>query len=556
MSTRLGIVLAALALVLGVPFVFGLTRGDSTALSSNGRRVVIVTPHNEQIRFEFEAAFQRWHEATYDEAVQITWVRPGGTSEIRNQLRSMYADAISSGLLAPSGQVARPDKHMAYDLLFGGGSYEHDLLKHGVSATPPGADEPITLAITSPADLSQEELDAIYGLNFTGLPSRYDPERHQTTSFRLYDPEQYWLGSALSGFGIVFNRDVIAHLNERLDPADHLREPSSWHDLADPRYVGWVGLADPRQSGSVTTTYESILNWAGWDEGWRILRDMSANARYFANNSAKVPIEVSQGDVAIGVAIDFYGRYQSQAVMPRGATDPRDSRVGYIDPPGAVYVDADPISLLRGGPDPELARRLVRFVLSEQGQALWQLEGDASVNGAHGDEIAGPRAFELRRMPIRRDMYDQKDSNSGYRDAWVDEHINPFASNGTAPSRGWRSSIPMMMACFSIDIHDEHVAAWRALNALRAAVAKDRAAPELLAQAEAAYYAMPEHTFPLDHDDEALRGRALVFNADNYRAIRNVWRDPTEAVRSRMAYARFFREQYAKVVDLAAGVTE
>ena len=50
------------------------------------------------------------------------------------------------------------------------------------------------------------------------------------------DPPQ-WFGTALSSFGIVYNRDVLQHLE--------LPEPRTWSDLRDPRYRGWIVLADP-----------------------------------------------------------------------------------------------------------------------------------------------------------------------------------------------------------------------------------------------------------------------------------------------------------------------
>ncbi len=67
------------------------------------------------------------------------------------------------------------------------------------------------------------------------------------------------------------------------------------------------------------------------------------------NVSTKPPIDVGQGECAIGLAIDFYGRGRGQAISEIGA-DPRAGRVGCVDPAGSVYVDADPVSVLRAGP--------------------------------------------------------------------------------------------------------------------------------------------------------------------------------------------------------------
>jgi ABC-type Fe3+ transport system substrate-binding protein len=522
------LILIALAVVLGVPFIFALAR-DGVDTPSNAERLVIVTPHNEQIRLEFHRAFSRWHEEHYGTPIVIDWRQPGGTSEIRKQLESQYITALRDGVILPDGTMA-PGMSMVYDLMFGGGSYEHDQLKRGVSFRLHGPDEPATtLSINTPVALSAAELHDIFGENKIGAG-------------HLYDPDGYWVGSALSGFGIIYNRNTLKDLG--------LPEPRSWEDIADPRYTGWLALADPRMSGSVTTTYDSILNYHGWD-GWRILQAMSANARYFSNNASKIPVDVSQGEAAAGVSIDFYGRYQSQAVMREGET-PQTTRVGYIDPPGVTYIDADPISKLLGAPNDEIADRFIRFVLSEQGQALWQFR--ATGRGAPEDQL-GPRQYELRRMPVLREMYER-------RDLFVDSEIDPFQTAMETASRGWRSAVAPMMAAFSCDIHRDQVRAWTALNRVRAAVDLGQVPYDSYQRLEDLFYQMPSHTFPADFPIAELAGRTLEFNEANYRTIRLDWAGsrPLEAqpvlggrprAETQIAYTTHFRRNYREIVRLA-----
>ena len=580
----------ALGVVLGVPFLF---RPASERLGDADRRVIIITPHNEQIRREFASGFADWHEREFGETAEVVWVQPGGTSEIRRQLQATYRNAIKGGQLTVNGELAGGMSPMPQDLLFGGGSYEHGQMKRGVEValepddprvvaaaaakltpmigemdtgevadllrtlasdaevgTVSGfaaaelrealsslADEPadgvialelaggsanVTMSISVPFGYSESELEALFGANYIG--PRSNP---------LYEPEQYWLGTATSGFGIVYNRDVLRELEVVLrpdlpadDPKRH--EPNDWEDFGHPGLRGWVALADPRQSGSVTTTYDSILNQYGWEKGWRILREMSANARYFANSSPKVPLDVSQGQAAIGVAIDFYGRYQSQAVMQEGET-PETSRVGYIDPEGAVFIDPDPITLLRGAGDRETAERFVQFVLSDAGQALWQFPV------GQGDEQLGPERFELRRMPVRREFIAEN------RERFIDK-VDPFAVASTIESRGWRSAVAPMMAAFGIETHDELVRAWDALIAARRAHEAGSFPADELARMEELFYSMPVHEMP--------DGTELVFNPENYRAVRDDWRDPMRWPLTKIAYYKHFRDTYREVVRL------
>ena len=514
----------ALLIVLGVPFALrGASPGKSDVQHDN--LLIIVTPHVQQIMDEYSVAFDQWHRREYGEPVTVSYRRPGGTSEILKQLQAQYAAAVKAGhFVLRDGQVVMEPGTMPFDLMFGGGSYDHGRLKDGITLStdaiafkePISTGDTLRVPLSEPAGYSQEKLDDWFGPNKIGAQ-------------KLYDDEQYWIGTALSAFGIVYNRDLFREIDRP--------EPSSFDDLTDPKLFGMVALADPRQSGSITTTFDSILNAYGWDDGWRILRLMSANTRYFTASSTKPPIDVSSGDAAAGLAIDFYGRTQAQVVMRPGETV-ETSRVGYAEPKGAVYIDADPASVLRGGPRPDLARRFIEFVLSEEGQAIWDFHAIDSSKGADNPigpdgEKMGPAHHVLRRMPVRRVMYEK------YGPYLVDD-VNPFEVASDVESRGWRSSIGIMMGAFGIETSDELKDAWEAVIRARET---DGFPPDVLKQMEDLLLAMPDHEMP--------DGSMLVFSEENYRPIRGSWREsPRYQSLCAIRYAEFFRNNYDQVVRL------
>lgn len=507
--------------LLGVPF---LTRLQSGGPEAGGRRLIVVTPHVQQICEEFAHAFSDWHEREFGEAVSIDYRKPGGTSEIRRQLAAEYRARLAEGRYEPvpegdGYEVAMAPGTIGADLMFGGGSYDHGQIARGVRVTldTPGGEVEMDVPMSVPAGLSGAELAEVFGENRIGTQA-------------LYDPDQYWIGTALSSFGIVYNRDIYTRLG--------IEPPVSFDDLTDPRLRGWVALADPRQSGSITTTFDSVLGNHGWDEGWRILREMCGNARYFTNASTKPPADVSSGDAAAGLAIDFYGRGQAQAVADAGDPD----RMGYIDPAGEVYIDADPVSILRGGPDPELARRFLRFILTEPGQALWQFPAATSPDAADNPpgpdgRPMGPERHELRRMPIRRSMYAEHFGH--FRDKVV-----PFEIATDVANPGWRTGVQMMMGCFGIDSAERCRAAWDAI----ARAGEDGSFPaDVLEAMYARFHVFPET--PVEGDD----GRTVMtpFTQTTYRVVRNTWRDPVREARLRIAYTAFFRDRYDEIVEMA-----
>jgi iron(III) transport system substrate-binding protein len=522
------LIILALALILGIPF---LLRPPAAARDADAAVLIIVTPHVPQIRDEFSTAFDRWHLARTGRHARIDWRVPGGTSEILKLLQAKYNDAASRGLfdLSDPANPACADGTVEFDMMLGGGSYEHGRLKKGDGVTAEldiddqKARIPIPMSTPPSPPFDRATLDEWFGPNSIGAQT-------------LYDPDQFWLGTALSSFGIVYNREVLARLG--------LPEPQSFLDLCNPRLINWVSLADPRQSGSITTTFDSILSNQGWDRGWRTLREMTANARSFTSSSTKPPIDVGHGEAAMGLAIDFYGRAQAQAVVgPDGI-----SRVGYTDPAGSVYIDADPVSILRGAPNPDLARLFVEFCLSEEAQALWQfrpLADSASTSPLRQQREfssaalpLGPDHHALRRLPIRRVMYEK------HFDRFIDR-VNPFEIASDTKPQGWRDSIGIMMGAFAIDTADAQHAAWAALNRARLDPAFP---PATLAEMERLFYAMPDH--------HMTDGTTLPFTESNYAAISKDtarWRDPARAPAARIAYTRFFNDHYGRVTDLAAG---
>src|SRR4051794_20053221 len=89
---RYGYILLFL-LVLVAPFVVRLglrTSAPASTRAGTGPRLIVFTPHNQDIRREFATAFARWHERRYGTPVVMDYRTIGGTNDIKRQLESMY----------------------------------------------------------------------------------------------------------------------------------------------------------------------------------------------------------------------------------------------------------------------------------------------------------------------------------------------------------------------------------------------------------------------------------------------------------------------------------
>ena len=88
-------IIGLLALIVGVPIL--LRPANSAEFDPDAPKLVIYTPHNEQIRFELENAFNDWRVAKNLPEVVFDWRTPGGTSDIRKSILSQFTQAIDAG---------------------------------------------------------------------------------------------------------------------------------------------------------------------------------------------------------------------------------------------------------------------------------------------------------------------------------------------------------------------------------------------------------------------------------------------------------------------------
>ena len=558
------LILIAFLCIVGVPLVARLA-SPAPQPPRNAQMLVVITPHVPQIRTEFGEAFARWHKEKFGEDVYVDWRAPGGTSEILKLLSSQFEAASSQGKVdwTDIANPKIPDSTIAYDLMFGGGSFDHTRLKRGITvetSQPGAAKQSRTLPMSVPAGFSAEQMKEWFGDNKVGAQE-------------LADKEQYWLGTALSSFGIVYNVDVLAKLGV---PA-----PSGFENMTDPRLQGTIILTDPRQSGSVTTALDAGLNAAiwnlaakeGWDgalrdaiakgrkekfpwynlltpeqqrrtevafqQGWRMLLDIGANSRTYTAAATKPPVDVSAGEGSMGLTIDFYGRGQAQSVgeMVNGTFV---SRVAYADPLNATYIDADPVSILRGGPNPALAKRFVEFCMTDEAQALWNFPSAADPRHASNPKLAdgrtmGPRLYELRRMPVKPSFYAQFSKH-------LIDQVDPFTLAAPHIPVGWRDGIGIILGAASIDNASQQREAWKALQRIKAT-----GDPTRLFQAMALWEAMP----PTDvHAVPGTAAHTLDFSAKSFAELAVIWKQPQKA-RHEIEYTTFFRRNYEDIVRLA-----
>lgn len=534
MARQLPLLLALIGVLIGPILLRPKGEGIPTA---GERTVVIITPNNESIRYEYGRAFEDWYRVRHGQRVRVDWRIPGGTSEIGRYVDSEYLASFQNYW---QGTLHRPWSKLVE------GSFSNRRVTPGADTTKDTPEQQARRAFL--ASKIGCKLDLFFGggaydfqqaagkgfLVDCGFlkehPKMFGDQPGQIPQFvsgePYWDPKGRWLGTVISSFGICYNPEVL----QRLGIAE---TPKRWADLTAPQYFHAIALANPTQSSSVNRTFEMLIQQQiqeriagrkvttaeeqaavreGWDAGMRLLMKIGANARYFTDSSTKIAMDVAAGEAAAGMTIDFYGRFQNEAVRQTDGS----SRLQYVNAEGGTSFGVDPIGLFRGAPHADVAKEFIAFVMSPEGQKLW--------NWKVG-EPGGPKHYALRRLPVLPAMYAPE-----YRPLRSDPEVDPYEqAQAFVYHDAWTAAlfrqIAFIFRVMCIDSHEELQKAWEALQTAQFSPEAMRAFEDV---------SIVDHAAATGRIREALGGP-----------------DRIREVQLAKELADHFRAQYAHVVELA-----
>lgn len=196
-----------------------------------------------------------------------------------------------------------------------------------------------------------------YGLNATkkGVVEPYKPANWDRIPDELKDPNGNWFAIHSGSIGFFVNTEAL----------NGLPVPRSWDDLLNPQYKGMVGFLDPTSAfvGYASAVAINEAKGGSFD-------DFTPSIDYFnklIENDPIVPKQTSyarvvSGEIPILLDYDFNAyraKYDDKA--PVEFVIPQE---GSISIP---YV----VSKVKNSPHPENADKILDYLVSDKGQALW-----------------------------------------------------------------------------------------------------------------------------------------------------------------------------------------
>ena len=221
-----------------------------------------------------------------------------------------------------------------------------------------------------------------------GVLAPYKPKGWEKIPAGLKDPDGYWFTIHSGTLGLFVNKTALAGR----------AVPKSWADLLKPEYKGVVGYLDPT-SAAVGQLGVMAVNLA-LGGSYENLDPAIAFFKQLSKNQPIVPKQTSYARVLSGeipILFDYdFNAYRGQY------TD--KAPVQFVIPEEGSLVFPYVMALVKGGPNPENAKKVLDFVLSDASQVMW---GNAYLRPVFADRLSQeakakflPEADYARAKPV------------------------------------------------------------------------------------------------------------------------------------------------------------
>ncbi|KGT92456.1 ABC transporter substrate-binding protein [Erwinia typographi] len=189
----------------------------------------------------------------------------------------------------------------------------------------------------------------------SGVVEAYKPKAWDEIPDGMKDPDGKWIALHSGTMGFMVNVDALGGL-----PV-----PQSWNDLLKPEYKGMIGFLDPSSAfvGYVGAVAANLAMGG-------TLQDFTPGLAYFKKLAANKPIvpkqtayaRVLSGEIPILLDYDF-NAYRAKY------TD--HANVAFVIPKEGTITVPYVISLVKNAPHEDNGKKVIDYVLSDKGQAIW-----------------------------------------------------------------------------------------------------------------------------------------------------------------------------------------
>ena len=208
------------------------------------------------------------------------------------------------------------------------------------------------------AEKNNPQADIWYGapsenhvvLREKGLSQPYVSPNAKDLAAKFKDPEGYWTSFYMNPLGFASNVNVLKQ--KGVEP------PTSWADLLKPEFKAQVQTPSPQTSGTGYNMVAALVMIMGEEKAFDYLKKLNPSIQTYTQSGTAPSKAAAIGQAGVGIQFTPAFLQLIEEGYPLKITFPKEG-VGF---------EAPAISILKGAPHLELAKKLVDWAITVPGQ--------------------------------------------------------------------------------------------------------------------------------------------------------------------------------------------
>jgi iron(III) transport system substrate-binding protein len=189
------------------------------------------------------------------------------------------------------------------------------------------------------------------------------------------------IGIYAGALGFAYNTELLTR--------KRLAAPSCWKDLLKPEYRDEVQMSNPASSGTAYTAVATLVQLFGEEGAFDYLKQLHRNVSQYTRSGPAPSRNAARGETLIGIMFLHDAVAEAIAGFP----------VRVVSPCEGTGYEIGSMSLIKGGRNPDQARRWYEFALTPEAQSL-AAQAKSYQTPSHPAARVPPEAPKLAEMKL------------------------------------------------------------------------------------------------------------------------------------------------------------